>query len=319
MKTIILIKQHPTVQLGHLYEHLYLRRVNDFFYEQGLFKLLDYAVHGITYEQGGVIAVECELYSDEAARLGHKIESLRIDLGSNNRNISTALHQITAEESEKLYISNPEKVIAELKRLDRDQWQRIDDFTTLDTQTIRRKNAPIYLTNQKQARPHILRLSLHLDRDFATTRRELLPLFTFIGRTILLTACNQVVATHGAYAGGDLSAKAMPPMVTSDLFVARYTRPSLSLDEVARTAQEACTYVCRNKTYDRIVRSLSATSYSSTPQAAPNLERLITETGIVIGEKGWRELTTLESIKDILNHAALEVKLGRQKITFQCN
>lgn len=310
MKTVVLIKQHPVIQLGHLYEHLFLRRVNAFFYEHGLFKLLDYAAHGTTYEEGGVITVECNLYSSEAIALGSEIEQLRIDLGKENCNVSTALHQIVAEEPNKLYVGDKVKLLQEIKRLDNEPWQSIDNLGILDTKTIRRKNTLIYLTDKKQARPQMMRLSIRLNKDFADTHRELLPLFMFVGRIILLAAGNQVAAAHGAYAG-KLYGKNQLSLI-SELSITKQTPTLTSIEKARETIQEMLRHMLNDATYARIVANLSSMNYETTPCEALNLNELLTETNVLIGTIGWLSIATSDNIKNLLKQATLEVKLGHE-------
>lgn len=312
MKNVTLIKCHPVIQLGHLYEHLFLRCINNFFYEHGLFKMLDYAAYGVTYEEGGIITAVVELYSDEAIKLSGRIDQLHINFDDEGYDISTALFQVTAEEPDKLYISDLNKVVKELKQLDQDPWQHIDSIDVLDTKTIRRKNKPIYLTNQPEMKPKILRLSIHLDEDTAGTHRELSPLFMFIGRIILMTIGNRVGATYGTYAG-ELYGNKQYSLV-SELLISQKALSGAQLAKVAQTIEETLTHSLNKKTYMRIIASLSSVSYVYAPDIAPNLERMITETGVLVGEKGWRRLATIQNIESLLSDSRIELKLGRQTI-----
>lgn len=313
MKSILLIKQHPTIQLGHLYEHLFMRRVNEYFYENRLFKYLDYYAQGTTYEQGGIITVDCELYSKDAKELGHHIKDLRMNFDEDNRNISTALYQIAAEESERLYISSKKEVLAELKRLDSESWKNIDEFTLLDTRGFRRKNKPIYLTTQRRPKSSILRISLKLDKKFLVDNRMLSPLFMIIGRIILFTIGNRIAAEHGAYAGSEICVKENSSTMFYDLFITKEVSAMLSNEEIKSTSEKTVKYLLNKTTREHIVTQLASINYGKDPFVAPNVDRLFKESNLLIGSIGWREIATLKNVNDILNHILIEVKMGSQK------
>lgn len=313
MKTIVLIKQYPVIQLGHLYEHLFLRRVNKFFYDHGLYKSLDYGAYGTTYERSGIITIECWLYSPEAIALESEIEQLRIDLGEENRNVSIALHQITAEEPFKLYVSNKAKTMQELEKIAAAQWSHIDTFGTFDSKSTRRRVGPIYLTHQQQTTPRQLRFTVSLDKDTAHKHRNLLPLFVFIGRMILLTTNNRVAAIHGAYSG-EFHVSELPSVISYSS-ITKQAVSLTSMQDISETIQSTLASMLHTKTLTRIATNLSAIDYASDLYAAPSFEHSFTETGILLGAQGWRTIATIENIENLLRHSTVEIKLGRQKMT----
>src|SRR5690606_23107792 len=103
MKSVTLIKHHSSVQLAHLYEHLFAMQAKRLFLEKGLYKGLDYWISGKTFDQGGIVKVECDLYSAAAMRLEKSIREISLQI-DNPPLIARALSQIVAEEAEILYI-----------------------------------------------------------------------------------------------------------------------------------------------------------------------------------------------------------------------
>lgn len=314
MKTIILVKQHPVIQLGHLYEHLFLQCVNEFFYSHGLYKSLDYGVHGTTFEHGGVITVECSLYSREAIRLGDEIEQLHIDFGKDNSNITKALFQIAAEEPYVPYVSNRKTVTEELSRLDNQPWRSVDSIDILDTKAIRRKNKLLYLTHQKQIKPRQIQVTISLDRDFANSHREILPLFVFVGRVILLTASNRTCAAHGLYSG-ELYPKTYTSL-TSELLVSKQGSLNVSIETMSDVVKETTLQVLNHATYTRLEDELSSVRYELGSNVMPNFEDILTQTGILMGAIGWRKTATIDNIKLLLEHTSIEIKFGRDKASW---
>src|SRR5690554_3606901 len=139
MKSITLIKRHPSVQLAHLYEHLFVMRAKDLFFKKGLYKGLDYWITGTTFEQGGLVKVSYDLYSDAAIALEEDIQKNLLDLEDTTQ-ISRALSQIVAEEPLVLQITNKQRLLKELGKLDNKPWLIDDEVDAIDTKNIRLRN-----------------------------------------------------------------------------------------------------------------------------------------------------------------------------------
>ncbi len=308
MKNIVLIKQHPCVQLGHLYEHLFLRAVNEFFYRQGLYKALDYAAHGTTFEEGGVITVDIELYSDEAVAQTSAIEQLHIDFGDENKNVLLALYQIGAEEEWTVGITDGQKVLDELILLDQQRWQSIDELTVIDTRTIRRKNPPIYLTVDRQPKPRKLHVSLKHDKELNALQAAL---FNSVSRVLLLTVTNKIVEQYGFYAG-ELRGTPSPLSVTSELLVFPILWKDIDIDEVLISAEKVLNQMITPTTIERIAHDVGVVDYLDHSRLAPDFERILNQTRVIVGAAGWNSIATPDEIGAILAGAELVIKKGRQ-------
>jgi hypothetical protein len=174
MQQLILIKQSSSIQLAHLYEHIFCSHIDKFFYKDHLFQHLDYSLTAKTY-QGGVVYVGLELYTDDAISLARQIPTLAIKL--NQTTISTAASQLLAEKEVPFDNAGYDKVEHALQELHTKPWQNIDDITLIDTKGIRRKAHPFYIVEGKSLPSRKLMTGLLLDTDFAKLHRELLPLF----------------------------------------------------------------------------------------------------------------------------------------------
>ncbi len=314
MKNLTLIKQHPCVQLGHLYEHLFMRELNKFFYERNLFKHLDYAATGTTYEQGGIISVDVELYTEQTLVFEQELQHIPIDFGPHNQTVSLELARMSAEKEDKLYITDKQLVLSMLQELDNTPWLHIDTINQIDTTKIRHKFDPIYTTNIPQTKPRQLHVTLNLDEEFAKNNRQVAPLFNLIARIYALAFESQLAAHFGFY-GDDLDGRPRPLTVRRKLVALRQYTADIDMSTLTQLASSVSKYVFSSEVIDRIARSLRNTNYRDDILSAQSIDRIITETGVLTGSAGWRAIATAKNINDILANTSLTIKFGRQKIT----
>lgn len=315
MKNIVIIKSHPCVQLAHLYEHLFVMAVKDYFYQNNLYKLSDYALNGTTYEQGGIIEINCELYSSKAMEIAENIMAIKIDFGKDNKNVTHALLQMTAEEQNKLYVTDKQLLLAELRTLDATTWRNVEALSFIDTKGHRRKTPPIYLTDTKQPAPRKLKLHLTLDGDFASTHRTLLPLFNIAARFLALTLTDVITKEYGYYAGELYGAQPVPSM-TSELLVAPRIANNVDLGLIAGHTKEILEQMTSAPVLEAFADTLSSISYTTGSPEAPNLERIMHETGIYIGTAGWQETATTRNLWQVLGKMDLELTFGHRRRSF---
>jgi hypothetical protein len=310
-----LIKSHPTVQLGHLYEHLFLCSVNRSLYEQNLFKYIDYAAHGATYEEGGIIVVDIDAYTEESKQLIEHIELTRIKFGEDNSLVTLGLLQIVAEKPNKLHVEDKAGLLEGLQLLDSQFWQQLDNVGMLDTKSARRNSSTIYLTDEHQSTPRKLSLSLRLDDSFARSNRMLMPLFYVLARVFCLTMSDRLAWKYGAYMSQDAIAQASPAKLVGTLLVPRLIPGALNMQEAAEIVYDVARHMATDQTLGRIAREFSSVSYSQRASQAPGYGDILRSSKILVGAKGWEEIASLKNLQLLLAHSSIELKFGRQKIS----
>lgn len=310
MQRFTLIKQYSSVQLAHLYEHLFCNAAKSFLYQQGLFKYLDFNLYGTTYEQGGIVEIDVEIYTPYVRSAILSLDQLPVQL--DNKSVHLALMQIIAEEghffSDETY--DYEAILKELAELDRVNWQQIDDFKALDTNTIRRRNDPLCLSNTPY-RSRKLVTTISLDADIAKEHRTLLGLFRHATELILPTVADQLSIQLGYYAEGDIF-KSRTAKV--DLLVAG-TEEDTNLEEYLDTLQDTIKFQIEKEAFSRLLESLQNLSHANNNPITWNTTDILKKTGVMIGAKGWQQLATHENLALLWPHMSIEVKLGRQKLT----
>ncbi len=308
MKSVILVKQHPCIQLAHLYEHLFMRAVNEFFYEKGLYKIIDYDARGITFDEGGIIIADIVLYNADSMVHASQLAELRIDFGDGNVNISKELMKILAEEPWQLYVADDAAVMSELHKLDEMQWQLIDDLEVIDSRTIRRKSAPMYLTDKHQTKPRILSITLKAGGDLDSLSAGL---FSLAARIALFTVSGKISYHYGLY-DGELKNTVQKPSVKSELLVASMVASNVDAVQVVEFSLKVLNEMFDRKTCERIAKDLNTTNYANQSHVAPSYERILQQSGVLVGAKGWQQITW-KDVHDVLNGATIEVKYGRTK------
>lgn len=307
-KNIILIKHSPSVQLGHLYEHLFVRSVNELLYKHGLFKSIDYSLEGTTFENG-IIRVSYEAYNNHSAKFLELIQNTRIDLGENNSRIMTALFQMLAEENQQIGTSDIAAVTSELEKLDEANWENIDTITFLNANEFKNKKGVVYLSDQQADELQEVSVFIKINPESAL-KAELTPLFVFLSRILLFTMGTQLSHEFGFYFT-DLKTSQGGSKVEASL-TATHEPHRIEFNETAiiETANNTITYMLENDLLNRVVDDLQKISYLNNSSMAPNESRFIEDTGFVIGSKGWKEIATLENLRAITNSLSIECKIS---------
>lgn len=313
MKRLILIKQSPAIQLGHLYEHIFCSHVDTLLYEHHLFPDLDYTIAGKTY-YGGIISVDLELYTDKAIALTPMISALKINLDETI--IATAASQILAEREEPLASTGYDDVKRALESLDVQPWQNIDDVELIDIKDIRKKTGPFFIAEGKSRPAQKLTTGVYLDATFAKKHRELMPLFRQFAWLITSSLQGVLADTYGYFSFNEVYRNSTTPQGVLNTFkVGDADDIEVNLSEILETCFEVVRDLQQYGAFDRYMEELRKTSYYNHPNLALNLERLYEETHVFIGPKGWKKIATEENRDLLLEHTFIEIRSGRNKVS----
>jgi hypothetical protein len=309
MHNIILIKHHPSVQLAHLYEHLFLMDANELLNSRGLFKWLDFTLSGTTYEQGGTVAIEFKTYNDQAKECISDLRNIKPNFSEPR--VNKALMQLHAEEYYQLKASNIEVIIKELKAMDEMKWESLDELNVINTRSIRRKQTPLHATRQADDQPITTVLSLEIDTRVVEADPLALAIFTIASRMILLTANYKIVTETGSYSW-HLYAQISGKRVSVDvLTAARFRKYKPDLEQTGKMVRDVFGSMHFRGVFDRLVNELHNTSYDHGALKAPNYEQLLNDTGILVGSEGWKGVTK-DAIYKVLNGTDVVIKRGQR-------
>lgn len=318
MKHLSIIKITECRQLGHLYEHLFLRHINDLMYTHGLVKELDYSAHGTSYGHGGVIRIDVAAYTEEAEKYISDVIDLDITYGHENRHISIALSQIMTELEYQVGFENNKicswnDFIPYLDKIHNQPWQNLRDIDIVDCKQLRTKNTPLFETSTPQPKPRQFRMTIELDRDFSKQNRELIPLFSFVTSCILHTLATRLCDEYGFYSR-DITSTKTP--------IAKHCALDVMPSESFRVNLETISQLCRS-TVDRIIshgfaqrlaHNLVTLSANHDQEDLPDADAILQEFGVLIGDKGWQRYATPENIIILLKKSHLRLRFGRTKL-----
>lgn len=300
MKYFALIKHHPCTQLAHLYEHLFISTITEYLYSHGQYKLLDYSLNGETYESG-IVIICGECYSTEAEYLLENIANMKVSLSDKNPGyipVSQAMSQLYAEESQKLFISDPDMIIRELELLDNKPWQNLDSVDILPKNTTSNKDLTdlIYETDQPADKKPVLKLQLQIDNQPV----ELRVLWRELARLISLSIGQKICRDFDVYYSKESVKNNDTSVISTSIFSVSPHAQKVNLKEVAATAKQALTKVTSSNVLNRFSDYLTSLSYTNNPCAAPDSCQIAREFGVIIGAAGWEKLATTENIAKAL-------------------
>lgn len=313
MRSVTLIKGHPSVQIAHLYEHLFVMRAKDLFFMKGLYKGLDYWITGTTFEQGGLVKVSYDLYSDAAIALEGDIQKILLDL-ENTTQISRALSQIVAEEPFVLRITNKQLLLKELSKLNNKPWVIDDEVEAIDTKNIRLRNTHIYLAAEEQVKPRVLKTTVSLDPVFANDNHILLPLFNIFSRWLIFTPDDVIADSNGFYSG-DIYGSAKTFSVFGELLIAPHLSKVIDLEVLYKTAKDIMVEMLSPDTLTKLSLDIQDSTAKETDSSImPDRDRILIQTGIYIGLGKLKELASAENLALLAKHCTLEMRFGRKSI-----
>lgn len=315
MKYFILAKHHPCAQLAHLYEHLFISTITRYLYNHGQYKLLDYSLNGETYESG-IVIIYGECYNTEAGHLLENIANMKVSLSDKNPGhipVARAMSQICAEESQKLFISDPDMIIRELGLLDNKPWQNLDSVGILPKNTTNDKDLTdlIYETDQPADKKPILKLQLQIDNQPV----ELRVLWRELARFISLSIGQKICRDFGVYYSKESVKNNDTSVISTSIFSVSPHAQKVNLKEVAAIAKQTLAKVTSSNVLNRFSDYLTSLSYTENPYITPDSCQIAREFGIIIGAAGWKKLATTENIAKTLSATHITFRYKNSTIT----
>jgi len=304
MKQYIYLKPSPSIQLGHLYEHVFCMQLNALLRSKGLYSFLDYAITGKTYH-GGMVYLQIDLYTKRRINIKKLVAKMAIKF--DQATVSLGISQIIAEKGVMLGGNGYDKIITELEQLHKQSWVAIDDFDILDAKNIRRKSYPIYTTDQPVSNTKKLKLSINLNTN---RDRNMIPLFRQISHLILLNIENAVCDKFGYFACDNsfISDKHSTKLTHIFNVGAAHIEPQA----IANTALEIIQSMVKDRALVRFGSQLRSMSYAKKPLEATDFEKNYEDTLVFIGAKGWKSSASPDNISKVLNASSFELIYGKQ-------
>jgi hypothetical protein len=309
MKQLILLKQSTSIQLAHLYEHLFCSQLDTFLRNRNLYQELDYRITGKTYH-GGIVSVQVDLCTDQATKLIRDIPAISIknDLES----FLVAVNQILAEKQEPIGATSHDAILQALGQIQAQPWITIDEFEQVDTKGIRRQPGAFYIAEGKPVISKKLYVNLTLDEEIITNRRDLLPLFQQMSRFMMSNIISDLSDTYGYYSVDDAFKLQTDSATYSNMF--RTGEADVQLKENVEIILKLISEMRSDAAFERFASQLSDVSYLEWQTVLPDFEKIYEDTLVFIGSKGWQEIATPENCELLLKHIAVTLKFGKKEI-----
>lgn len=308
LTSLQIIKPCKTIQLAHLYEHIFCTHIDNYFRSKAKYSYLDYRLIGKTYH-GGMVYIEIEFYNKATNHLAKTIENIVPDFSEDN--IYTAINQIMAEIDQPFGGKGVDAIQKALNDLQSVPWRVLDDLSFVDAKAVRKIPGPFYIAEGKSNRKRKLQLSLSIDSTIYKDRPLLLPLYRQICRLINSNLQSLLSDSYGYFSFEDSFTTGRTKTTHTNIF--KLVGYRAGLEDHLRLASELISDMYSNGAFDRFMNDLQTTSYRQTPLLAPNFESNYENTLIFIGGKGWRETANGRNCRYLLENMLIEVKLGRQK------
>ena len=307
MKKIILYKLTPSVQIGHLYEHLFCTRLAEHFRHEGLFSYLDYYINAKTYHSG-FIRLELDLYTPEALQNEICLRSLPVPLTDDT--VSGALLQIMAEKQADIKEFDEESVLSTLRAYSTQPWKPLEEIVIDDTSPQKVQQG---FTLMPRSGRHfgILQQTISFSPSFNPQDRKVyLPLFAVISRALRLNLQEEIANGSYCYSYEDDFVADDDEIKDINLYRIDKRQATQILNEAEITKT-----LLKRMVNPQFVARLSEFLLNATSKSGmmPDDEEIMKTAGMAIGPKGWHQVGTQENIREVLEHISIEFKLGRSR------
>jgi hypothetical protein len=306
MKRLTLVKTSKSIQLGHLYEHIYYARIVAHFRKNHLYQHLDYSVEGETYDNG-ILYIGLELYTQEAMAFAEIV--FRLDVDFSKDVVSIAATQILAEKEQPLDSSGVEDVLHGLKELQSQPWQNIEDIYTLDTKAIRKTARPFYIVEGDSLPARKLIVKLTVKPKFILSNRNLLPLFREVAGLIHANLRDNLADQYGYYAPKSSTAT-KNELSTRMVYKVAHDNDD-HIEECLDTVLKVVNEMYSHQGFSRYMTELDKASFFDRLSS----ESAYKDVSIIIGPAGWQDITTRQNCELLLQNMIVELRVGRQQLS----
>lgn len=307
MNHLILIKKCNSIQLAHLYEHIFCDQLHKYFLSNNLFCISDYHLIGKTY-YGGIIYIEIEFYSEEAKKLRESIQNFGVSFTKNA--VRIAASQIIAELELSFTSCEFKKLRTLLLKIDEDPWYNIDEIQSIDLKSVRRSKKGFYPFKYRAFKSRDFTISILLD-EYATAKlRDLHPLFRQLCNMIFANLSAQLPVKYGVFEQESIY------MMSKSISVKKpFSYPhniTLDLEDILITSLSIIHTLQKKDAYSGLLKKLQNINYSHNYFESPNLEVNYQDTLFFIGPRQWHEISNYNNVILLLSHAKLRIKLNNK-------
>lgn len=307
MKKYIFLKQSPSIQLAHLYEHIVCIKLGMILQDKKMYLYSDYSLSAKTY-YGGMICIEYTQFKNNYhVNFKRILSNLEINFKEDITNI--AISQIVIEKKSLLHSNGYDSVILELTKLHNKRWLDIDNFEFYNAKEIRRKTSPLYLAEGKVPKIKNLTICIKLDMKLNKDNQILVPLFRQVAYLLLLNLETSVCDYYGTFGAG-ITIKNNKQINFSNNI--KFVNNNFELDNnLISFIKNQIILIIEDGALERLSNNLASMSYKSNPEKTVDIQNNYEDTLFIIGSKGWKKVSTKKNIDLLIANSFLEIKLGK--------
>ncbi len=300
MQRIFLCKQATSPIEAHIYEHLAMNTLKQTMQRAGLLRQVDYFALGSHYVGTGFITIDIDLYTNEATNLVDELWQLRASVS--DKALRLAINQIAAEKNQTMLCDDMEALQQNIAALNDVDWRTIEEINP--PLIIKQLAEREFLHEIDEPAPSVRQtscaLNIPLNDDPALT-----TLFYYLAFAIHGTAADIANTRLGYYNLEERVVKIDETLhcicdfaVLSDLE---------NTSELQKIYREVISKMKEEAALARICQRLKSFSYSRGRMDVPNIDMYVSELGIIIGEKTWKELADATIIAKLLSNIELKM------------
>lgn len=314
MKYLYFFKATSHVQVGHVYEHVYSMRLNEYLQDQGLFAYLDYDFEAKTF-YNGMIVFSVKAYSSSAETALPTL--LDLDAPIETDEVNAALLQIFAEKRADIGLSLEAEIAKELEMLSGRSWQRVDTLEEIIEAVATAKKPILELAPRHQEHFKELRqiISINLDGSSAASADELL-VFTLLSHVISENLKDLIADSVYCFTEEDSFRVEGQYAYDENVYIID-DRQAVGLTTEIEEAEKFIRKMQSDDFIGKFKRYLSNVSVE--PYQGPSLEMILEKTNLLAGPTTWRRLADEQLIIQTLNQMTLTFTLGDTKSTLKFN
>ena len=314
MKKYILLKPSSTIQLAHLYEHLFYMHLVKLLQEKGLYLYSDYNFYGRTYYKG-LIYIELEVFCESKLDFNKILQNLHLNF--TEKNITICISQIVAEKQSILRGGSIKVLTDFLKKLHNEKWIKIDDYGIINSKDNRQKPYPLFIPKDSEIKLKELKIAIKLAPDIVKNNHELVPLFRQFSHIIVDNLENIICDKYGLFFIKDSFKLNESASLTATLRIG--TLDFELNDSLSQITKKLIQSMLKNNVFEKFVKKLSSISNKNNVNNLIDFENNHKETMFFIGSKGWKQIATMKNIDIFLNNSSIEFSLGKKKISCTTN
>ena len=294
MQKLILIKDTDDRQLAHVYEHAFCDAINNYLtIENNYIDTLDFFIEGRTF-YSGAISIEIIFFIKNSEYLKNHIKNIKI----NENNILPGLRQVLAEKQATAQLET-DKIIEEVLKLDtQTEWQNLSSITYIDDQNKSFQDKLQLCENNKKSN------KLSIEIRFNKSIGESLALAPFIATLIKNNLHLKIMSKYSSYYAGDNWDDDRKHLAEiCEILLPLSTKVD---DKIIENFFQETIKLLKNNTPK--IKHFFSTADFSKKLTGPDFVDAADKTGYLVGEKGWKKLSTDENILSVLDDANICIK-----------